>query len=30
MALAVTFAVIVVVCGVVYFLMEAIDKKKKK
>jgi len=30
MALAVTFLCIVVVCALVYFLMELIDKKKKK
>ncbi len=29
MALAVTFIGIVVVCAVVYFLMELVDKKKK-
>lgn len=29
MALAVTFLIIVVVCAVVYFLMELVDKKKK-
>lgn len=30
MALAVTFIGIVVVCALVYFLMELIDKKKAK
>lgn len=30
MALAVTFIGIVVVCALVYFLMEVFDKKKKK
>lgn len=30
MALAVTFIGIVVVCAVVYFLMELVDKKKKE
>ena len=29
MALAVTFLIIVVVCVIVYFLMELVDKKKK-
>jgi len=29
MALAVTFLGIVVVCALVYFLMELVDKKKK-
>ncbi len=30
MALAATFIGIVVVCGLIYWLMEAVDKKKKK
>ena len=30
MALAATFLAIVVVCALVYFLMELIDKSKKK
>jgi len=30
MALAATFIAIVVVCAIVYFLMELVDKGKKK
>lgn len=30
MALAVTFIGIVIVCALVYFLMELVDKNKKK